>query len=361
MKDDTQTGTAIVPAFVTTERLAMLCGLPCSLTYFAADLARDMLARAHGACEVVPLNDLSAATCQKLAEAEGRVLALGEVPDAAVADLANEGSFPIIIIAQSFADAARDFMAARGAELLDTVRTMARAQVGLDALAEIPRAAVLTPESDQPASALAERIAAALRVDAGIVSSILQERNLDRPLWEVLDETFAHEKLLPSGEVDEILLQLDDFYGLQPDGGRTKLEVPMAALLEAEAPHLPATNRIELVGPARCLTFGPYFYLPCGHWRARFTFHSTDNASINRIAFDIATDQEIKVDRMFDVDASGIFAFECEFEVHDPYSPLEFRTFLRQGSIEGTFTPLSLTLERCDSGEETTRLASALE
>src|SRR5690606_38546176 len=154
--------------------------------------------------------------------------------------------------------------------LLDTVRTMARAQVGLDALAEIPRAVVLTPEGEELASALAERIAAALGVASEVVSPMLQERNLDRPLAEVLDETFVHQRLLPSEEADEMHGMLDAFYGCQPDGGRTKLEVPMAALLEAEAPHLPATNTIGLVGPARCLTFGPYFYLPRGRWKASF-------------------------------------------------------------------------------------------
>jgi hypothetical protein len=352
--------TAIVPFAASQNHIALIAGLPTALTYFAAELCRDLLSRVHGTCEVVALNDLGDGTLSRVAAVPGPVVFLAEVPDSAVVELAREAAFPILVVAQGFAAACRDFMAARETGALDAARTMARGQIGMRALAEIPRAALFALEDGASAAFFAERLASSLKVKEDILAAIVASRGLERSLPEVIDEFFVYDRILPSEETDELLNKLDRFYGLDQEHAAS-LEVPMSALLEAAAPHLPATNLIELSGPARCLTFGPYLNLPKGRWRGRFTFYSRDNASRNSLGFDIAADQEIKVDRDFELHISGRFAFIAEFEIEDSFSPVEFRSFLRQGAIEGRFQPLSLTFERCGSEPELQPLLPTLE
>jgi len=78
--------------------LALVGGLPSSATYFAVELARDLLARGHGACQVVTFNDLSEATAERIAEAADPTVPLSEIPDAAVADAVRDADFPILIV-----------------------------------------------------------------------------------------------------------------------------------------------------------------------------------------------------------------------------------------------------------------------
>jgi hypothetical protein len=341
-----ETHTAIAPITVGQNHVALIGGLPCSLTYFVADLARDLLARRDGACEVAPLNDLGEASAERLAAANGPVSFLAEVPDAAVSELARDAHFPIVLVDQPFAAAAQDFMAARGAALLDTARTMARAQAGLDALAAIPRATVVAIDWRATAAALALRLATALDLPEGLAAAMIADRDLDRPLAEVLDETFAYEKRALEPEDADLLDSLDAFYGFHPDGPAKTLHVPAGALLEGTAPYLPATGAIDLVGPARCLTLGPYLYLPKGRWKLRFVFLTSGNESTNALGFDVTADQEIKFIQDYTLSSAGRFEFRCEFAIDDPFYPFEFRTFLRRGSIGGRFTIASLVIEQ---------------
>lgn len=345
--------TAIAPLVPHKDHLALIGGLPSSLSYFAGELCRDMLVHKHGACEVIALNDLGATTTERILAATGPVLFLAEVPGADVVALARDAAFPVIVVEQGFAEACHDFIGLRGADPLETARTLARAQVGFDALAEIPRATILGAQSRESAVRLAEHIAAALGIEAEHCRLVVEARALERPLPDVLNAVFVRERALPYEDENELFGGLDRFYGIHPDRELATLEVPVVMLLEATAPHLSATNTIDLLGPARCLTFGPYLYLPEGRWRANFTFQTGGNESTNTLGFDIACDQEIKVDRYFDFHQSGKFAFTCEFETCDPFSPLEFRTFLRRGSIGGEFRPLSLTLEQLDDDRGT--------
>jgi hypothetical protein len=266
------------------------------------------------------------------------------VPDAPVVEMLQAEAFPILVVDQPFASACRDFMGARGANLLDTVRVMSRAQIAAEAIAAIPRAMAIVVDEQASAAALVEQIALALDVADDVWRGMVEARDFDHPLPQVLDAVFAHNKLVPSRQVDDVLGKLAGFYGMR--AGQSAIgEVPLDVLMEGEPPHLPATNTIELTGPARCLTFGPYIYLPPGRWNLRFRFASVDNVSTNTLGFDVTADEEVKVSQDYVLDAAGKFEFQCDFQVEDPFYPFEFRTYLRRGAIEGSFSLTSLILE----------------
>lgn len=341
---DMLAGTVLSRLSARFEPLALICGLPSSLTYFAADLCRDLLAREHGACEVINFNDLSANTIERIRTTSTPILLLAEVPDATVADLALEAGFPILIIDQGFMAACYDFMAARGANMLDTARTIARAQIGLFALADIPRSVLIGADEHGPASMLVERIASELSISTDLCRPMIDSRNLSQSVSEILQASFPGEQIQPNAERDALLTKLDSFYGFQGAGRLAEWQVPIGVLLEAQPPHLPATNAIELLGPARCLTLGPYLYLPAGRWVLHFCFRSTDNISTNVIGFDVTADEKVKFTQDYTLDKSGKFEFKCDFEISNAFYPFEFRTFLRRGAIEGRLLPESLLL-----------------
>jgi hypothetical protein len=338
-------GTALLPISSGQHHLALIAGLPCSQSYLIADLCRELFARRHGACDLIVVKDLDPDTVERISAATGPVLFLAEGSDRALADVAREAAFPIVVLNQRFSKAAHDFMATHGVSLQDTMRTMVRAQIGIEGIGDIPRATVLELRPDDLVAGLVERIAAALALPTADLPEMVVNRDLARPLATVLEET--HPAAAPDDEAAEALQTLEAFYGFHPEGSGGVLQVPLAALHDGAPPHLPATNAIDLTGVPRCLTFGPYFHLPKGRWNVRFTFHSAGNISSNTLGFDIAADHEVKVDQYFDVTASGKFAFDCEFTVDDPYAYLEFRTYVLRGAIEGQFRPLSLTIESC--------------
>ncbi|QNA82904.1 hypothetical protein G4G27_01925 [Sphingomonas sp. So64.6b] len=293
------------------------------------------------------LNDLGDATLKKIAEVEHPVVFLAEIPDAAVVDAVRQSEFPLLLIDQAFSEATRDFVSARNTKMLDTVRTMARAQIGLNALLEVPRSLLLTIGAKEPAAALAHRIAAECGVDSALCRSMVEERHFERPLREALDAHFDHDRDVRYEDAADLLSRLDQFYGFHPERRVPIWSVPMGLMLEAVPPYLSATDPISLLGPARCLSFGPYLHLPSGRWRAKFTFAASDNKSTNSIGFDITADEEIKLEETFDIKKSGKFAASCEFAIEDSFYPFEFRTHLRRGAIAGEFSLLSLALEKC--------------
>ena len=338
--------TALSPIPSKSNLLALIGGLPCSVTYFAAELCRDLLARKHGACEVIALNDLSEATLEKIAAIDLPAMFLSEIPDAAVVEALSQSDFPILIIDQRVSDASRDFMAAREAKLLDTVRTIARAQIGLGALLEIPRGELVAADQAQSAADLARQIARACDVDEMLAQRMIDERQLDRPLGAVLGAHFTHETPSFSGEPAGLLDELDRFYTFHPERAASPWHMPVDLLVEAAPPYLPATDPLNLLGPARCLTIGPYLYLPSGDWKGVLTFTSSSNRSTNTIGFDVTADEEIKLEENFEISVDGKFSIELHFRISDPYYPFEFRTHLRRGAIDGELRLHSLALER---------------
>lgn len=92
---------------------------------------------------------------------------------------------------------------------------------------------------------------------------------------------------------------------------------------------------IELVGPARILSYGPYFHLPRGVWLLRTFLEVEDNYSGNELIIEIMIGQEILVHRPALLPIQGSYSFEVPFTVTEPRYPVEHRLQLRQGAIEG--------------------------
>ncbi|MDR3494362.1 MAG: hypothetical protein P4L82_07145 [Ancalomicrobiaceae bacterium] len=102
---------------------------------------------------------------------------------------------------------------------------------------------------------------------------------------------------------------------------------------------------IDLVGPARCIVYGPYLHLPRGTWRAQMNFTVDGNVSGNQIEIDVFQNEQ--TDRnTFPLPTAGRFAALATFTVHDPRDAIQIRLMLKEGAIEGVLDIDDVVVER---------------
>ena len=111
---------------------------------------------------------------------------------------------------------------------------------------------------------------------------------------------------------------------------------PVETLTNAETGS-PVSGPIELTGPGRLLTFGPYLYLPKGRWKVSIIFSTANNVSGNIFMLDIfsPTTQAVLAVGHLTLPVSGTFSTSLLIEVESALNALELRTFMPTGAIEG--------------------------
>jgi hypothetical protein len=108
---------------------------------------------------------------------------------------------------------------------------------------------------------------------------------------------------------------------------------------------------IDLVGGARYIIYGPYFFLPRGGWRVTIQFEVIENVSGNEMEADVAIGTSVVTRGRFDLPALGVFKFSLDFVIQDQNLPIEVRMQILKGAIEGDFSLLSASLERIEISE----------
>jgi hypothetical protein len=112
---------------------------------------------------------------------------------------------------------------------------------------------------------------------------------------------------------------------------------------DAPGEGLPAT--VEVAGRGRILAYGPYMPLPQGRWRA--TAYLGFSADIGSMPFILEADTDAGITRgFFEVKQGGIFTLELEFEVTDPFHPVEFRLVSQDSALEGLASLIEIRLEQ---------------
>lgn len=112
---------------------------------------------------------------------------------------------------------------------------------------------------------------------------------------------------------------------------------------DAPGEGLPAT--VELAGRGRILAYGPYMPLPRGRWQA--TAYLGFSADIGSMPFILESDTDAGITRgFFEVKQGGIFTLELEFEVTNPFHPVEFRLVSQDSALEGLASLIEIRLEQ---------------
>lgn len=90
----------------------------------------------------------------------------------------------------------------------------------------------------------------------------------------------------PNQEIFNALAENSVFKHGSLASSKLPITMPYNAALSSE----PADAAIDLTGPARCLTYGPYLTLEACNWNLTVTFAAWDNDSKNALSFDEAVD-----------------------------------------------------------------------
>lgn len=109
---------------------------------------------------------------------------------------------------------------------------------------------------------------------------------------------------------------------------------PSEYFIPGDAPNEILSGEINLLGPARCVCFGPYLHLPVGDWRVEVDIEVKENISGNRIEIDVYHDGVIAVES-FRLPSEGQFRSIAHFTITDPRNAIQFRFILKEGAIEG--------------------------
>ena len=155
-----------------------------------------------------------------------------------------------------------------------------------------------------------------------------------------------HSQALDTPLVAQYLLPL---FNAPNHHGPLALAWPRECFLHGDAPNtmLPAT--VEVAGRGRILAYGPYLPLPAGNWRAKtFLGFSPD---IGELPFILEVDSGSRMFRgFFEVDRSGIFTLDLDFQITEPLNPVEMRLISQDSALDGQLSLISVSLEQVRSG-----------
>lgn len=103
-------------------------------------------------------------------------------------------------------------------------------------------------------------------------------------------------------------------------------------------------SKMDIVGRARCLVWGPYEELPLGRWMATARFSMDEWASRHQFAIEFGHKTNYSRHE-FRAGKPGIFEFDIEFDAKDKGNA-ELRLILNQSSLGGQFEFLGVKVER---------------
>lgn len=89
-----------------------------------------------------------------------------------------------------------------------------------------------------------------------------------------------------------------------------------------------------LVGPARCLFFGPYIHMPLGHWNCELEIE-VNGCQADTMALVDVYDDEATAAVSMRLPRRGVYSIDIPFQVRRTDSHLQFRMMMLKGALEG--------------------------
>jgi hypothetical protein len=136
-----------------------------------------------------------------------------------------------------------------------------------------------------------------------------------------------------------------------------EMDWPISLFLNLDYPVAPFPGRVELLGPARFIAYGPYLHLSVGQWQATVVFEIAQNHSGNQLCVDAFSGEVLSVVTT-QLPPQGTYTFQIGFQISDSARPVELRFQILSGAIEGVFTLNRASLKRVGDVSATTRNVS---
>ncbi len=337
---DQQAPSSLIPARA---RLSFVAGIPSFRSYYVAYLASEVLRRCYGSVDTIGFASTSDDIVERIEGAGAKVL-FCDLPNRDAVSFALGTNEPILFVEEDLVVAARQFMKSRGCGARDAAIVMSQCYAALTPLREGSQAVAIAFDQSESAADVAEMVAKALKISpeqwASVRRAFVKECRLERPAAEAIIEFSLSIIVIedePGDDEEALLSQLETAFQFATDGALDRLTVPLAMLHGGPPLHAPVGDDIDLTGPARCLSFGPYLRLPEGPWEVRFEFMSWGNDSHNTLEFDAVENGFVVGGQTVNLVESGHFSVSFLFAVNDRMAALELRSHLSVGAINGGF------------------------
>lgn len=281
------------------------------------------------------------------------------VPDREVVQSIIRNAVPGVLIIRPFEELCCFAMSQGGQDLANAIRQTTHAISRLHSATKATSIAALSIDDDEALLLLAIRLGISLGFQFGETEAG-QILSGHFPNWEsitiaraVLSHVPAAKSLVETREAlsledRKLLLEMGKSYAplLLQGVDRWRLSWPLQTMFNAEPPYPPLAGPLRLLGPARIMTFGPYFHLPEGNWLLKLTFSVAENYSGNQLKVDVysSADRVLAVTKG-DLPEGGTFKTRLSFSILSSDERIEIRTFILSGAIEGRIELLSVVLE----------------
>ncbi|WP_104662860.1 hypothetical protein [Ensifer adhaerens] len=341
----------------------VFCGLPSPHAMFVSRLGIDILRERFGDYHYIVANTLDQLRDGLAQRGERHALLYFDVPDDKICQSIVKHGVPTVLIVEPVEQAVLYSMQARSLSLLEALRFVSQSA---SALFPIASSETIVPLRLGTHAAELETLISRISLSLGFSLTTQNIQNIlalygqaggakATPLAEIIDERIEHAvearssaSKLTKADRELISVAASNYDPLMSGEAVQRITWPVAMCLSGEKPHHGINGPVDMTGPARAMSFGPYMHLPSGNWRADVTFSVDKNFSGNKIVVDVLADGKIAALGKSPLPASGSFTVHLEFEVTRPHMPVEVRTFIGEGAIEGEFELVDVTLVRLD-------------
>ena len=327
-------------------RIISAFGPPCSLSNWGVDLLRKILECAGEAVEFIYKSDV-----EGLSEAwrgiKGKAcLIYADLPDKRLVELYTRANVPIIVFSEAPLDLVSFLMRERAIPLRDAVATASLFLATFHQFGFRDRTLMVSRKSrslpglieavldmfaiDLSADSRVETLRRILEIygaSATVDELVAQHGALGEPSGALGDRLTAEEKAFVEGVLAGYVAGADD-------AGANRIYWPRELFLLADQPGKHLSRRIELVGGARFLIYGPYLCLPPGEWIASVELEIVENASGNVLLVDTCGGADSRPVKLR-LPSAGRFKFSMQVSVSDSRRPIELRAILGESAIEG--------------------------
>jgi hypothetical protein len=346
--------------------------------YWGFSAVRHVMQVLYGDCQHIHCLHIDELR-QAWAERDGRpVVFTSDCPDSEIGDLFISSGVPIFAFLDDLEDAVSFAIASRQIDAPEAIRFSVHCLCALSEIARAPATICYTKKHyeaevrdiivdlfevlcGRPSNAQIEQVLQLLIADSRHdFLTTVRER-----IIQIIDDVKESGSvfLQPSEEISNLIDEVAQaYYPIIERKQLIALKWPRD-LFFSFADNKPESNIItmcsiiELLGPARRLTFGPYLYLPAGIWVVTLKFEISECFSGNRLGADVwinpATGVVTSLD--FDVPVKGIFSVDMTFVHKDPNCSIEVRVWLLTGAIEGKLSLHPLSLRRTNTDYENSK------
>jgi len=335
-------------------------GTPSALMYGGLNLVRNFTDLELGSHKLANANTTSEFrnAVSQVGPNDARVVFYSDLPDPDLCALFIKARAPIVLFVDDFDDVVGYLRASREMSLHDGVRLASRSFCALEPFIRSDLALKLGPKAY--ARGLQDILA-----DIGtffgrplpqkqkeVVARSLVDRREKPTFFDYLVQAFPHASkpgaalLKMHTEEQRLVRQLSQAYSAIANGRNLNgMDWPIGMLMDSATAGGPFSGRVELLGPARFLAYGPYLHLTPGNWLADVVFEIKENYSGNILYADVYSGEILSVVTT-PLPLEGTYKFRIYFQISNALEPVQLRFQTLSGAIEGVIVLNHIQIQR---------------